>query len=71
MDAMATGDIASAEKHLNAMRQLGLANTGPEVTLIVDLVGQAIVKRAENSLAALRQMRQNGATPTPPESDIK
>lgn len=52
--AAAAGDLASAEAHLRVNKRIGEANTGPDVMLIVNLLGEAITKRADSDLAAIQ-----------------
>jgi hypothetical protein len=43
--AVSAGDHATAERLLVNMKRLGAANTGPEVTLVADLVGRKIKEK--------------------------
>ncbi len=51
--AIAQGDRAAAVRILTSVKRLGEANTGPEVTLFMDLAGQWTVKLAERELEQL------------------
>lgn len=59
-EAHRAGDFAGAARHLDAMKQLGMANREPEVPKLVDLVGQAIVKRADGVLSELAREEPGG-----------
>ncbi len=52
--AAAQGHREEAERLLKVVKRLGAANRGPEVTLVVDLVGQAIERLADDELAELK-----------------
>lgn len=54
--AVAASDIALAKKLIQCMRRLGVANTGPRVTRLSEIVGQAYVKLADERLAELKQL---------------
>jgi len=54
-EAADSGDLEGAAKFLKTMKRLGESNRGPEVTLLVDLVGKAIERRADEKLATLRR----------------
>lgn len=51
--AIGTGDAAIAARYVDTIRRLGEANRGPEVTLLVDLVGASFVKRASEKQSQL------------------
>lgn len=51
--ALRTGDYTTAERLLVSMKRLGAANTGPEVTRVVELVGRAIESLADGELVQL------------------
>lgn len=53
--AAATGKLSEARRLLRAVKRLGAANRGPQVTLVADLVGQALEDRADIALAELGQ----------------
>lgn len=61
--AVAAGDYARAKRLLLAMKQLGQANTGPEVTLLANLVGTAIEALANQELAELDDAEARGTPP--------
>ncbi len=63
-EAAAAGDPERAAKLLEVMKRLGAANRGPEVTRLVDLVGQAIEKLAERGLSELRKQTTAGPPPS-------
>ena len=62
--ATAAGDNAKARQILLALKQLGQANTGPEVTLLAGLFGKMIESQADKELALLGEA-QSGGTPPP------
>lgn len=62
--AVAAGDFATGKRLLLAMKRLGAANTGPQVTLLAGLVGKAIEALADRELDKLYK-GQGGATPPP------
>lgn len=53
--AAATGKLSEARRLLRAVKRLGAANRGPQVTLVADLVGKALEDRADIALAELVQ----------------
>lgn len=63
-EARLVGESASAARHLLAMKRLGEANRGPELTLLVDLVGKAIAERADKGMSELK-VQEAGDAPRP------
>jgi len=59
-EADRAGDFAGAAKHLDAMKRLGAANREPEVPQLVDLVGKAIMERADQVLSELTKQEAGG-----------
>lgn len=54
-DAAAAGDRASAEALYRAMKAVGSANMGPEVTKLAEITGKSFVKWADQGLAELSE----------------
>ncbi len=54
-DALAEGNRDRARKLLEGLKHLGAANVGPEVTKLAELVGEAMVRLAEDGLSAMKE----------------
>jgi len=61
-ESAAAGHRAEAEALYRAMKVVGSANTGPEVTSLADVVGKSFVKWADAGLAALAERERDSST---------